>query len=248
MVLRISKVNPKSKISSKLDLYGLSGLRLKAFWTIDHLTSPQKDRFSAAEVAKFLVEEMGINASRQAVRLALIRDNKYCNKNKKGFKLMKAARDVLSNQAGREEVIFIESGKPFSAKNLTIQEIFGDLKGFVRICDPYVDSATLDIIVKNIDKKIPVTILTSKVIDKPKGAFSRQLSDLKHEGYDVEVKIYSNSILHDRYFIDDESFWLSGNSLNHLGKKESFVVRLKEDVRQAMLATFNRRWKVGISV
>ena len=48
--------------------------------------------------------------------------------------------------------------------------------------------------------------------------------------------------------INSQTFWLSGNSLNHLGNKESFIVRLGEDLRQSMLAIFNSRWKVSKKV
>jgi hypothetical protein len=36
--------------------------------------------------------------------------------------------------------------------------------------------------------------------------------------------------------------------LNNLGSKESFIVRLGEDVRQSMNVTFKNRWKVATKI
>ena len=80
------------------------------------------------------------------------------------------------------------------------------------------------------------------------GIFSRHLAELRKENYQIEVGVYSSSDLHDRYIMDEKSFWLSGNSLNHLGDKESFIVCLGEDVRQSMMTTFNNRWKVTTKI
>jgi len=238
-------MSSSKKTSSNLDLYKLDGVLLKSLWVVEHLTTSKNDRFSTTEIARYLVEEMGINCSKQAVNQSLIRHPKLTNRNSKGFKIMRLGKNKLKEEASSEEVIFIESGKPFSGKHLTAKKVLSKLKGTICICDPYIDLATLDVIFNNIDKNNRILILTSNVSDKPKGVFSRTLSDLKHEGSNIEVRIYNKSVLHDRYFIDDQSFWFSGNSLNHLGKKESFVARLGEDIRQSMKATFNRRWKIS---
>ena len=91
-------------------------------------------------------------------------------------------------------------------------------------------------------------ILTQNLIDKPKGSFDRYLSEVKKEGFQIEVGVYSSSDLHDRYIMDNKTFWLSGNSFNRLGNKESFIVRLGKDVHQSMLTTFNNRWKVALKI
>lgn len=233
------------KISDTLDPHTPSPIKLKAFWALDKMESGSDDRFTAANVALFLVEKQGINISRQAVQSALKGDRTATHRNKNGYKLMENGRRQLKESTQKQEVIMIEAGKPFSAKNLALKDIFASLKGEILICDPYIDTHTLDIIFKNSDKKKSVKILTKNIIDKPVGTFARHLADLKTEGYKIEIGVYSSSDLHDRYIMDSQTFWLSGNSLNHLGNKESFIVRLGEDIRQSMLATFNNRWKVA---
>ena len=158
---------------------------------------------------------------------------------------MESGRKQLREANGNGEVIAIEAGKPFSAKNIELKKVFSSLSGEIFIADPYLDIHTLDVIVKNVDTTMPVKILTQNLIDKPSGILGRHLAELRKEGYQIEVGVYGSSDLHDRYLMDSNSFWLSGNSLNHLGEKESFVVRLGEDIRQSMMATFNNRWKAA---
>lgn len=223
-----------------IDVYSLPNLSLKAYWVIDSLTTLQKDRFSSTEIANFLIEKIGIKTSRQAIEYALKIDTQACHKNKQGYKLMQNGKNTLYVQ---NKVTFIDSGKPFAAKNFTIKEIFGSDYKELLICDPYIDINTLDIVYKNFLTEVPIRILTVNVIDKPQGIFKRQLIDLSKEGFNIEVHIYDKSVLHDRYVISDNSFWLCGNSLNYLGNKESFIVLLGDDIRQSMLSTFNSRWK-----
>ncbi|MDO9183715.1 MAG: hypothetical protein Q7U04_14975 [Bacteriovorax sp.] len=235
------------KISASIDVHALADLQAKALWVLDNITDDNEDRFSAITISDYLIEKCGFNTSRQAITFALKRDKKICNKNRDGYKLMEYGRKKLLEQT-RNNVIFIESGKPFSAKNIALKEVFSGFVGTVKICDPFVDIYTLDIIFKNIDKKSPVSILTANVIDRPNGTFRRHLEELKQEGFKIEVKIYKESTLHDRYMMDDKSFWLSGNSLNHLGKKESFLILLGSDIYQSMNSVFSNRWKVALPI
>lgn len=236
------------KVSDSIDIHSIDDLQLQALWTLEHLSDAGKDRFTGANIANHLVESCGINTSRQAIRYALEKERSVVHKNKAGYKLMEPGKKKLHALVGDNRVIFIEAGKPFSAKNIELKKIFSFLNGQIDVSDPYIDVQTLDSVFKNIDKKHKVRILTQNIKDKPMGVFERHLADLHNEGYQVEVGVYSNSDMHDRYIMDSKTFWLSGNSLNHLGNKESFIVRLGEDVRQSMNATFNNRWKVATKI
>ena len=48
--------------------------------------------------------------------------------------------------------------------------------------------------------------------------------------------------LHDRYIIDDAGMWLLGQSLNGIGKKQTFLVLVGADIRQLVSDGFLRRW------
>lgn len=234
----------KIKISEKIDVYCLGELCHRVYWAFDQLENNAKDRFKPSDIANFLVEEKGIKTSVQAVRNILKRKKDIFHNKSGAFKMMEKGRQELLKTTSTEEVIFIDANKPFSAKrNEALKTLISSLKKEVKVCDPYIDLNTLDFIFHNFNKKIPIKLLTANVIDKPKGSFKRQLQEIIQEGFQIEIKVYQSSTLHDRYIIDDSNFWLSGNSLNYLGKKESFIVALGSDIRQSMISVFNSRWK-----
>ncbi len=226
---------------------GIDELALKAYKAIEYLATPKKDRYSSAEIASFLIEKAHFDTSRQAVDYVLQKNKGMCNKNKDGWKLMEKGRDELAKVIQKKKIQFITANQPFSAKN-NIKEILDDKYKEVSICDPYVDIGTLDVIFRNFKKAASIRLLTARLDNKPPGIIKRQLAHINSEGFNVEIKIYNCSELHDRYIIDEKHFWLSGNSLNFLGNKESFIVLLGEDVRQSMLAMFNGRWKVSTPI
>jgi hypothetical protein len=234
-----------SKVSDFIDVHSIGDLQLQALWALEYLSSADKDRFSGTSIANHLIDVCGINTSRQAIQYALGKEKSVVHKNKAGYKIMEFGKNKLRALTDNSRIIFIEAGKPFSAKNIALKDVFNNLEGEILICDPYIDNNTLDVIFKNSDNKKSVKVLTENVIDKPIGMFARHLANLRNEGYKIEIGVYSNSDLHDRYIMDAKTFWLSGNSFNHLGNKESFIVKLGEDIRQSMLATFNHRWKVS---
>lgn len=236
-------IKEKAKASDKIDVHRLSDIKLRAFWVLDKLSTEGNDRFSSFEIANHLIEKAGLPTSRQAVESALQKNTKECHKNKSGYKLMHDGQEALRKEMAQEGVRFIDANKPFTAKSSTLKEFLDNTYKEVSICDPYIDVNTLDVLFRNFEKGVSIKILTANIIDKPIGTFSRLLKDLVNEGYKIEVKVYPHSELHDRYIMTDKEFLLSGNSLNYLGKKESFLVLLGEDIRQSMLTTFNSRWK-----
>ena len=236
------------KVSDSIDPHKLGPAKLKALWVLDQIENNEIDRYTAGAIATHLIEKCGIKTSHQAIKYALGTDKHATHKNAKGYKLMEGGRKQLHDLINKEEVIVIEAGKPFSAKNIQLKKVFSSLTGEVLISDPYLDVHTLDVIFKAVEQATPVKILTQNLVDKPTGTFGRHLGDLRKEGYKIEIGVYSGSDLHDRYIMDRQIFWLSGNSLNHLGEKESFLVRLGEDIRQSMTATFNNRWKVAVKI
>lgn len=233
------------KISDSIDLFSLEGLQLKSLWVLEKISNSTEDRFSATKISNYLIETCGVNTSRQAVKYALEKEKGLVNKNKYGYKIMKLGEKKLASSSDKNKIIFIESGKPFLAKHVKLKNLFSTLGQQIFISDPYIDAMTLDVIFDNIDKNNKIKILTQKLNDKPKGSFGRKVSDLRKEGYQIEIAIYSKSDMHDRYIMDNKNFWLSGNSLNYLGNKESFIIKLQGDVHQSMMVLFNNRWKVS---
>ena len=230
------------------DVHLLPDVLSISLWVIEYLSNDETDRFGSTEIAKYIVDKLGISTSKQAVQAALTKatKDKLCHKESGGFKLMKSGQDELLKQMKKGRVTLLEPGKPFSA-GVELGNIFSQMNGVARFSDPYVDEKTLDIIHKHFaDSKASIRILTSQVANESR--FKRDLEKMKVEGIVVEVRKIDKGVLHDRYFIDDKHFWLSGNSLNNLGKKESFIVMLSDGIRQSMLQTFNSRWQSAITI
>lgn len=232
------------KVSDSVNLGDLPTVKLRALWALDILSDASKDRFKAPEIAEYLTEVRHINTSRQAVTAAFAKDRLSVNRNNSGYKLMEAGRTSLTSSTS-SRVHVIRSGEPFLAKNVVLREIFTTFSGSIQIVDPFVDINTLDVLFKNLDKEIPVRILTQRISNKPQGIFERHLGEIRQDGFQIEVRQYDRSELHDRYIIDDKVIWHSGNSLNFLGNKESFLILLGKDTRETVLSKFNERWRIS---
>ncbi len=230
-----------------IDVHSLPDVMSTALWIMEYLSTDAGESFGASEIANYMIQKLGISTSRQAVHSALTKavSQKFCHKNKKGFSLMKLGQEELMKQIQKERVVLIEPGKPFAA-GIKVESIFSSMKGVIKISDPYVDVKTLDVIYRSANIGLPIRILTVQIKDEP--SFKREIQKLHHEGLDIEVRQTSGGVLHDRYFIDDNIFWLSGNSLNSLGKKESFIVMLSSDMRNTINQTFDSRWQSATSV
>jgi len=230
-----------------IDAHSLPDVMSISLWVMECLGDDQAGYLGASKIAQYIVEELGISTSRQAVHAALTKavSKKFCHRKDDGFILMKLGQDELLKQMQKEKVILLEPGKPFAA-GIKAESIFSSMKGFIKISDPYVDLKTLDVLYRVANIGIPIRILTSHVKDE--STFKRELQKLHHDGMDIEIRKVSAGVLHDRYFIDDNCFWLSGNSLNNLGKKESFIVMLGADMRGSLNQTFDSRWQSAIAI
>ncbi len=230
-----------------IDIHSLPDVMSIVLWVMERLNDGSSEYFGASKIAKYMVEVLGISTSRQAVHAALTKavTKKFCHRKDDGFGLMKLGQDELLKQMQKEKVVLLEPGKPFAA-GIKIESIFSSMKGMIKISDPYVDIKTLDVLYRSANIGIPIRILSSQIKDE--ATIKRELQKLHHEGMDIEIRRVTVGLLHDRYFIDANNFWLSGNSLNSLGKKESFIVMLGSDMRGSLNQTFDSRWQSGISI
>lgn len=247
MALRELQVKFDMSPSERIDIHSLTGVRLRAFWILDK-AGGEKKQLSATEIAKSMVDDYGIATSRQAVDKALKNAKDSVHKTISGYKLMQKGRKELEAVGFQHgNVSLIEPNKPFTAKKF-ISDLISKLSGEILICDPYIDARTLDVLVAGLDKQAHVKLLTQRVVDKTPGSFLRVLNDLKKEGFSITVRVNKKGDIHDRYLMDHRNFWFSGNSLNHLGEKESMILALGQDVRIAMKATFEKRWATAIPI
>ena len=239
-----------NRISEKIDIHELRTNLLRALWVVDKLTTKEEDRFTVAIIADFLIEEIGIDVLRQAIDRALKskKGKGLTNHSKVGFKIMKAGIEMLELETRDKKVNFFQSGTEYKTKRVVLGEIFDDKVANVRLCDSYVDVRTLDVIHDVFPKEAKIKILTFRIVESREGKFERSLAALVNDGFNIEVRLFDNCEIHDRYIITEIDLFLSGNSLNYIGRKESFIIKLGDDTRQTILEVFNRRWKIAQKV
>jgi len=177
------------------------------------------------------------------------------------FQIMKPGKDHLRTVAGEAlvgepaavgavagkdevQVFYFEAGKKYTPKRLLAKDILAGLTGELRIVDPYCSERTLDCL-RDI-KGRPVKFLT-KLPQKARECFLRELHDFKSEYPDMEFRDYPNTDLHDRYIISHSSLVILGHSIKDLGSKESFAIVLSEaisrNIVEALSENFDGRWK-----
>jgi hypothetical protein len=194
-----------------------------------------------AEISDFLHDQCGVPISRQRVSAVLSKEISTVARRRIRkrwhYKVMKAGEIEL--EAIGQATIFIEPETGLSKIRQT-EEVFNSLKGTIRICDPYVDNRTLDFLAQARHADA-IRLLTVTITHGT--AFRRDLAAFKSEHGDrLEVRISSKNDLHDRFIVWDEGVWAIGTSLNGLGRKQSLIVPLGNDLREILLQAFDRQW------
>ncbi len=153
---------------------------------------------------------------------------------------LKTVKDMLGESVGIKTRL-IESGKVYSGKKLFQEMVISQIGSAVKICDPYCGARILDLL-SGIKQKSKVLFLT-QVIEQ-KEAFKRELEDFSKEFPDieVEVRVFQKRKLHDRYLISGDNCWSIGSSLKDLGKRDTTVTKLEDEIRFALEEIFEKRW------
>ena len=121
------------------------------------------------------------------------------------------------------QVYYFESGKPRSSRKDFVK-ILNELKGDIKICDPYFNKDTLDALEEL--KNAKIKFLTSS--KKSNMSVSAQnLKDFKTENMNVVVKGFPHDHLHDRYILCNNKLFLLGHGFS-IRNKESFIIELPE--------------------
>lgn len=217
----------------------------KVIFAFTKIDGGMQRRLKAGDIREFLIESGRVNISQQAINSILGKNKKYFNKGKEGYLLMDSGLELLNALVTDKTIYYLESGKPYSVRNIQMESFFLGLQNYALITDPYFDLKTIDLLYKNIDKNLHVKFITVNIKESSLSTIRSALNDIEVEGYKVDVRLYNMSPLHDRLIIDENSLWISGNSLNGLGSKESFIINAGSDIKEAMEAVFNRRWKVS---
>lgn len=199
---------------------------------------------SAWDVAHVLTEVYGVSVAPQGVLYALRHCGKKVHKKKVHSKRKTAATLFSIMEEGKRtlsslrSVLFISPEAAFTGLK-DFEEILSRLKGDICICDPWVDKNTLDVLsmipLTHKVKLLTVNIKDQSAFKKYYGAFNKQYGNL-------EIKICQQSVLHDRYILSADGMLLIGQSLNGIGKKQTFIVQVGKDIKDQMIRLFNQLW------
>jgi hypothetical protein len=241
-------IEPILKAFSQADTSGLplldqlSDERAQILWILAVGARQEASRsLTASDISEVLRESYGYAVSRQRVSAILGNERTTVHHSKVGgrwvYRIMKPGLSEL--EANPVSTVFVRPEEALSGIR-RVQEVFSTAKGDVRICDPYVDAHTIDLLA-DFNQATSIRLLTMNV-DKP-GAFKRDSGLFtKQHGIPLEVRVAPPKLLHDRYAIHDDGMLLCGTSLNGLGKKQSFIVALGEDIRRAVSLDFDSYW------
>jgi hypothetical protein len=228
------------------NIHALEDDRLQSMWVLhaakEHLATPW---MTAAEISTVLRDAYGIDVSRQRVQGILGGEKgtvaRRTVKGRRFFQVMQAGSDEVT---AVRSVIFIEPDNALSRLR-EVQEMLGELRGSIFICDPYVSSATIDMLT-HLDNATDIKLLTMNIKDKEQPAVRRDMKAFAAEHKKpLEVRIGPAGHLHDRYVIHDDGMLIVGTSLNSIGLKQSFVVTVGEDIRAIVLSAFDDAWGKG---
>jgi hypothetical protein len=122
-----------------------------------------------------------------------------------------------------------------------LHKFLGELKGPIRLCDPYFDAVT----VEHLDAcaaGTEIKILTKHVKDD--GTVRRPIAAAKQK-LNLEIRKATTADLHDRYIVAQDEMLILGTSLNGFGKRQSFVIKAGQGLKDAMTIDFDGRWATG---
>lgn len=195
---------------------------------------------TASQISASLLENHGISLHWRSIQTVLLANSAFAARRKRKrrweFTITGPGREQV--ESGNNPIFFVNPTKAVKSV-ISLHEFFGDLKGSIRICDPYLDHLTMQH-VEALTAATAIHLLTHKINNTP--TLRAALTALGSTGKQVEVRRASSNILHDRYVIDDASMLILGTSLNSFGKKQCFVIRAGQDIRTSLLATFNQLW------
>src|SRR5690348_1198452 len=232
----------KEDLDGLPDLRALNGVENEALWCLWFAKEKADiDYLSAAEISAVLSDVFEISCKEPAIRMALMRAGAKVHIRSFGrtnkFSIMKIGRESVCSSAN-EQVFVVDPAQPHTAI-CKVAELFGGFAGRVKICDPYLDDRTLGIVAMISDSCVVQFLSTP-----PQNAiaFSRHYGGYRAQHRNIEIRILPAGQLHDRYVLVGQDMWLIGHSLNRIGTKQTFVVKLGGGVKQEVEKWFDLAW------
>jgi hypothetical protein len=246
-------------VSDFPDFYNYSKPLEQGLWVL--WVSKEKlqiKKLSAEQISKIIREVKEVSIDEKSISTSFNRAGKKVHPYKEEgviyYEIMKAGKEyLLSNEKTKSMTIFyFEPDKNYSSKRLLVKRVLSNLKGELRIVDPYSDLRTLDVMSSVKNKILFMSKLKNFNKTKDRDKFLRELQDFKTEHSNIEFRDYPNNDIHDRYIISDDLIVILGHSIKDLGGKESFAIvlnkRSSKNIHEALVENFNRRWKISNTI
>lgn len=209
-------------------------------------------QLSAVQIASIIIDVKEISIDAKSITASFNRAadkiHTYFRDNEFYFEIMKPGKDHLISlqKEGSINVIYFEPDKPYTSKKLLSKGVLRNLKGELKIVDPYCGVRALDLL-KDLENRVKFLTRIANLRQNDRTRFLRDLGDFKSENSNMEFKDYPHKDIHDRYIISSETLVILGHSIKDLGAKESLAIVLNKEtsknIVEALIENFNRRWK-----
>lgn len=210
-------------------------------------------KITAEQIASIIIDVKEISIDAKSVIKSFNRaGDKIHTYHKNGeiyFEIMKSGKDHLLSKVrqGSIKLFYFEPDKQYTSKRILSKNILSNLKGELKIVDPYCSERTLDILRDIKDKHVKFLTRLENLREKNRNRFLRELQDFKSENPNIEFKNYPHTDIHDRFIISTDFLVILGHSIKDLGNKESFAIVLNKNtsknIVEAVIENFGRRWK-----
>lgn len=207
---------------------------------------------SARQIASVIrdVKEISINAESitRAFNRAGDKIHTYHQNEEVYYEIMIPGKEHLATQLKDESinVYYFKPEKEYTSKRVLVKNILSNLKGELKIVDPYCGERTLDILTNVKNDVVKFITNLENLRRKNKGGFLRELEDFKKENPNIEFRNYPHTDIHDRYIISSDNLVILGHSIKDLGTRETFAIILNKDTNkdifEALVENFSRRW------
>lgn len=199
---------------------------------------------SAVEISTLMRDRYGLRLHWRTAEAILKQDRTLAERRKRAgrWQFMVLASGESRVRAAGSPIVMVDPTSAIQSV-LSLHTFLSALRGTVRVCDPYLDSTTLE----HLDACAPtvtIRLMTKNVRDS--GNLRRLFGAFATQGRALEIRVASVASLHDRYMIDDVGMLILGTSLNGFSKKQCFVVRAGQDVRGMATAAFDTNWATGV--
>jgi hypothetical protein len=141
-------------------------------------------------------------------------------------------------------MVFVEAGKPRTA-HLELSELFGQLRGVIRICDPYYGTGSL-LRLDLLTHCDSIRFLTKTPDSKEKSFINKTIAEFVTQYPQFEFKTNLGGDLHDRLVLTERELIILGHGMKDIGGKDSFIIKLNRelagDIIDQIQESFEQKW------